>query len=125
MYEIESFHLLSENEKGSTYTIEERPTSDYLFASRKADATFGNHWHEGKSKTKNPEVLFLMSGKMKMWISDTDGSNEKEVDLEAPLKLKIYPLALHRFKAETDCMFLEMNSLDDHVADTLYPTSAD
>lgn len=125
MYVIESLNLLSENEKGSTYTIEERPTSDYLFASRKAGAEFGNHWHEGKSDTKNPEILFFLSGHMKMWISDTDGTNEEEVDLVAPLKLKIYPLALHRFKAETDCMFLELNSLEDHVADTFYPTSAD
>lgn len=83
---------------------------------------FGNHWHKGVSSTKNPEVLLFISGRMTMWVSDVDGGNKEEVDLRAPLKLKIYPHVLHSFKAETDCVFLEFNSLDEHVADTYYPT---
>lgn len=121
MYQIENLNLLSENDKGITYTFDERPTSGFLLASRKAGALFGNHWHKGDSETKNPEILLFISGEMTMWISETDGSNEKKVDLQAPLKLKIYPDALHRFEAVTDCTFLEFNSLEEHVADTYYP----
>lgn len=121
MYEIENLHLLSTTDKGSTYTVSERPTSEFLFATRKAGATFGNHWHRGDSETKNPEILLFISGEMTMWISEPNGSNEKRVDLQAPLKLKIYPNYLHRFEAVSDCIFLEFNSLDEHVADTYYP----
>lgn len=56
-----------------------------------------------------------------MWISDINGNNEERVELEAPLKLKMYPLVLHRFEALTDVVFLEFNSLDEHEADTKYP----
>lgn len=59
---------------------------------------------------------------MTMWVSDVDGGQKEEVDLHAPLKLKIYPNVLHSFRAETECVFLEFNSLDEHVADTYYPT---
>lgn len=120
-YVIEPLNKFSENEKGSTFTFEDRPTSSFLFATRKQGAQFGNHWHEGVSSTKDPELLLFISGEMEMWVSDTNGQNEERVNLKAPLKLKIYPHVLHRFEAVTDCIFLEFNSLDEHVADTKYP----
>lgn len=121
MYEVETLNLLSENDKGSTYTVTERSTSEYLLVYRKSGAEFGNHWHEGNSPSKNPEVLLFVGGSMTMWISEPDGGNEECVELNAPLKLKVFPGYLHRFKATSDCSFLEFNSLDEHIADTFYP----
>lgn len=124
MYEIFELNHLSTNENGSTFTVEERSTSKFLLAYRSAGAEFGNHWHTGTCPAKNPEILLFVSGKMTLWISDIHHKEEKKVDLQAPLKLAIYPNTLHRFKAETDCAFLEFNSLDEHISDTCYPDQA-
>lgn len=120
LIEIKAIEHLSTNEKGSTHQLMEIKHPGMLLASRKAGAEFGNHWHQGKSPSKNPEKLLLLSGRMKVWLKHLDSGQEEEHTLESQHVVYIFPRVLHRFKALEDCQFLEFNSLEAHVADTFY-----
>lgn len=120
-FKVEDLSLLGEDERGSTYELMTRPTGGFLFASRKKGAVSGNHWHEGKSASKNPEILFLISGEMKVDIKDLESGEEGVFEISGPVKVSVYPRALHTFTSLSDCSFLEFNSLAEHKADAHYP----
>ena len=121
MYELQEISHLSSNENGSTYALDAIKSEGYLLASRKAGSISGNHWHEGKSAAKNPESLLLISGSVKLNFKQIKTGESKARSVKAPQVIKIYPQVLHTLEAQTDIVFLEFNSLDEHKADTHYP----
>lgn len=122
-YKIEPLLPFSQNEKGLTYGLNERSTSEFLLAIREKGAVFGGHYHEGTAKEKDPEILWMLSGSMKMWGTSVEGSKKEECLIEAPCRVEIYPQFIHYFEALEKCIFIELNSLEQHIADTKYPTS--
>jgi hypothetical protein len=119
--EIQPIDLLSTNNRGATYTLSGGTVEGYLLAFRTKGSVSGNHWHEGKSKGKNPERLILVSGSFKLDVTDLDTGEEASHALVAPVEVKIYPRLLHTLTALEDSAFLECNSLEEHKADTYYP----
>jgi dTDP-4-dehydrorhamnose 3,5-epimerase-like enzyme len=85
-----------------------------------AGAVRGRHYHKGISITKNPEILIVLSGKV---IVNWRGLNETTVNSQfvpGPARIEIPAYTWHEFVAETECTFLELNSLSEHKADTFY-----
>lgn len=121
MYEIHEIRHLSSNESGSTYAMASIKSEGYLLASRKAGSISGNHWHTGKSAAKNPESLLLISGSVRLNFQHIETGEKAEIIVEAPRLIKIYPQVLHTLEAQTDIIFFEFNSLEEHKADTQYP----
>jgi len=115
--------LIGKNESGSTFELHTRPSSESLIGYRKKGSVFGNHWHEGKSKSKNPEVLVLITGKASVVLEHIDTNEQQILTLSAPDSLEIEPFWKHTFTALSDVSFLELNSLEEHKADTIYPAS--
>jgi hypothetical protein len=114
---------LSTNERGSTYQIFTRATEGFMLAFRKAGSVSGNHWHEGNSRGKNPEILLLVNGEAEIYARDLETAEELAEKLKAPALVEIDAGVLHKLNAITDCSFLEFNSLEEHKQDTLYPDS--
>ena len=112
---------IGKNDAGSTYELITRPTSAYLIGYRKEGATFGNHWHTGKSESKNPEVFILITGKVDIELNHVETGESKKMMIKAPFVLEIEPYWKHTLKAIQDISFLELNSLDEHQQDTNYP----
>jgi dTDP-4-dehydrorhamnose 3,5-epimerase-like enzyme len=111
---------LNTDERGyvAEYTHERMGKQLLIFS--KAGAVRGRHYHKGLSATKNPELLILLTGKMKLnWKKVGEEVMHEEVII-APAKIEVSANHWHEFIAETDCSFIEMNSIEEHAADTFY-----
>ncbi|MBI4440802.1 hypothetical protein HY639_01415 [Candidatus Woesearchaeota archaeon] len=113
------------DERGPTYEwcrgIPGRQISIYL---RKQGASFGAHFHTGSDPSKNPELFFLISGKMHCHFLDKRINESLECVVEGGTELLIVPLILHSMKALTDVVFVEyrVTEFDKSHTDT-YPAS--
>lgn len=92
----------------------------HLIVFSKAGAVRGRHYHKGISLTKNPEVLILFSGTCTVNWREANTNNTKTETIAAPARIEIPPYTWHELIAVTDCCFLELNSLSEHVADVFY-----
>lgn len=121
--EIKELDLLGEQEGNATYSTEINSYSKgRILAYRAKDSVSGNHWHEGKSAAKNPEILLVLKGNLKLeWTTELEADYENSQLLKAPVLIKIYPMVKHRITALEDLIFLEHNSIQEHREDTYYP----
>ena len=96
-------------------------TGQQLLVFTHAGKSRGRHYHKGLSSTKDPEVLFLFSGICRLnWKHLEQNAPIASVDIKAPARVEINPMEWHELVAITDCIFLELNSIDEHAADTFY-----
>lgn len=112
--------LISTNEHASTYRIPLHGCQEGLLGMRKAGAWFGGHYHKGAQPNKSPEKLVLLQGEVKIFLRDVHSLEESEHTLMGPQEIHIKPNVWHKLLAISDVLFLEMNSLEEHVADTYY-----
>ena len=119
--EIENLETVSQNDNGSTHTFSTLSRSGFILANRAKGTVSGNHYHEGKSAAKNPEILVLTQGRVLLEGKLLTGEPVFNQELEAPVLVKIYPKVIHTLTALTDIQFLEFNSLQEHKSDTQYP----
>lgn len=115
--------LINEKEGNATYTfLGYEPSQGRILAFREKGSISGNHWHEGISKSKNPEELLLVKGNLRLdWTTDLEGAYTESTRVQAPALIRIYPLVKHRIEALEDLCFVEFNSLEEHAKDTKYP----
>jgi hypothetical protein len=85
-----------------------------------AGAVRGRHYHKGISLTKNPEILILLSGKCTINWREVNTEKLHSQFVPGPARIEIPAYTWHEFVAETECTFMEMNSLSEHAADTFY-----
>jgi dTDP-4-dehydrorhamnose 3,5-epimerase-like enzyme len=97
----------------------ERKGNHLLIFSREGSVR-GRHYHKGISVTKNPEVLILLTGKMKVNWKIVGEEMLSSITVQAPAKLEIPPMVWHELIAESDSSIIEQNSIDEHAADTFY-----
>ena len=104
-------------------TIEkpERSGKAYLLGYRNKGVEFGNHYHRGKSNSKNPEVLWLISGEWELSVRNIKEGEFISTELKAPVRIEIHPNVIHKIYSITDSIFIEFNSLQEHIDDTQYP----
>jgi len=111
--------VIGQDERGTTAVIMLDRGASTLSIFRKQGTIFGNHYHEGKEQTKNPEKFYLLHGKLKFEYKLIDEKVWSELVVEQPSKIDIYPNVVHRVTALEDSYMLELNSLQEHVNDTL------
>lgn len=116
--QITPLDLVSDQKRGYTYEYFHERYGRHLICFRKAGSISGQHYHKGISLTKNPEILILASGTASLRWKPVQEAEMKETQIEAPAKIEIYPYIWHELIAITDCTFLELNSLSEHIADT-------
>ncbi|MBI1185148.1 hypothetical protein GC194_12810 [bacterium] len=112
--------LISANATAATHRIDLNQQTQGILGYRKAGTLFGGHYHEGKSSSKNPEKLTLVYGIMRMWAENIKSGEKETFLLRAPISVEIAAGIFHKLEAVSDVVFVEMNSLEDHAADTKY-----
>lgn len=110
----------STDDRGTVAEYYHERTGQHLIVFSKAGAIRGRHFHKGNSLSKNPEILILLSGTCTFNWRGVNTSELFSETVSAPAKIEVPPYVWHELVAVTDCSFLELNSLSEHIADTFY-----
>lgn len=108
------------DERGFTAEYFHGRLGTQLIVFRKAGTVSGRHYHKGISITKNPEIFILLSGTCIVNWREVNSSLLHSATVTGPVYMETPPYTWHEFVTETDCTFIEMNSLSEHAADTFY-----
>lgn len=108
------------DERGYTAEYEHSRHGQQLIVFRKAGTVSGKHYHKGISATKNPEIFLLLNGCCTVNWKHIDDATTQTANITGPTRLEIPPMIWHEVIANTDCTFIEMNSIDEHAADTFF-----
>lgn len=112
--------IKGQDDRGYTAEYLHDRCGDQLVVFRKAGTVSGRHYHKGISATKNPEIFILLNGTCTINWKHVEEEEIQSLQLHAPAKMEIPPMIWHEVIADTDCTFLELNSFDEHAADTFY-----
>lgn len=94
-------------------------TGDFMLCYRHAGSSSGQHYHEGHSDNKNPEVMYLFSGKAELHWCPLGGNEIAVTEINAPARVEVPVMVWHQLIAVTDCCFIELNSMDDVRKDSV------
>jgi hypothetical protein len=108
------------DERGYTAEFLQDRIGKQLIVFRKAGTISGRHYHKGLSATKNPEILILMHGTCTFNHRHIDEEQVHSAQYTGPVHFEIPPLVWHELLADTDCTFIELNSIEEHASDTFY-----
>lgn len=111
--------LLGKDDRGMTLTLPNDRSGDYLLCYRKGGSISGRHYHTGKSAGKNPEIFYLLSGKIYFRWREIEDTQLNEAVVEAPARVEVPAKLWHELEAISDCSFLEMNSPEEGNRDTI------
>ena len=133
MFESKLIEIISWSEflpgdlRGPSYNLEFDNKRFFNIAKRKTGSVSGKHYHKGKSRSKNPEFLFIIEGKFRLSLMDINSKEKEEFTLEGPLLLRIPPYIYHELHALTDLYFIDFNEEDLDVVkdDTVWPEMKD
>lgn len=117
---IEQIALTGSDDRGFTAEYLHERTGMQLALFRKAGSISGRHYHKGQSATKAPEILLVLHGTLLLNWKHIDEADIQSETIEAPAKITIPPYIWHELIPQTDCVMLEMNSIEEHKADTFY-----
>lgn len=120
MITITPLDKIGSDERGYTYEYFHERYGRHLICFRKAESVSGRHYHKGLSLTKNPEIIILLHGKLMLNYRNVNDKGVIGMEVEGPVKIEIPTYVWHEFVSITDCVFLELNSLSEHEADTFY-----
>lgn len=121
---ISSLEMIGENQRGVTYSGKADGRNDFLVIRRHANTLNGCHFHKGKAKDKDPEVLYMMEGEAKLYCYDFLNGEEGNFTIKSFSRVEIFPYVWHELNALTDILFLEMNGLEAHKQDTFFETDS-
>lgn len=111
--------LKGEDDRGRNYEWETFRTGTFLLCYRHAGSSSGQHYHSGNSDYKNPEIMYLLSGKVEIhWCPIEETALRTEV-VEAPARVEIPIRIWHQLIAVTDCSFMELNTMEDVRIDSI------
>ena len=119
MVSVTPLALIGKDERGANYIWESQRTGDFIMCLRKAGSSSGQHYHEGKSDYKNPEILYVLSGSAELHWCPLGEKEIRLVTIEAPARVEVAINVWHQLIAVTDCTFIELNSLEDVQRDSV------
>lgn len=120
MINITVLDKIGSDDRGYTYEYFHERYGRHLICFRKKGSISGRHFHKGQSLTKDPEIIILCSGTMVLNWRENGSSQIVTRIVEGPAKIEIPTYIWHEIVAESDCTFIELNSLSEHQADTFY-----
>lgn len=119
MIKITPLVLMGADDRGSGYFWDCNRTGNFVVCYRNAGSSSGQHYHEGKRDNKNPEIMYLFTGKAAIHWCAKDGDTITVSEVTAPARVEIPINIWHQLIAITDCCFIEMNSLEDVQQDSV------
>jgi len=120
MVKITPIAILGTDERGYTAEYLHERMGGHLIVFRKAGSISGRHYHKGLSATKDPEIFIIFNGSCTVNWKDINETEIHTAEVSGPVKLEISPNTWHEIIGTTDCTALELNSLEEHKADTFY-----
>lgn len=116
---ITPLELRGEDERGRNYDWQTFRTGTFILCYRNAGSTSGQHYHEGNADYKNPEIMYLLSGKAALHWCPLGETQLRTDIIEAPARVEVPIRIWHELEALTDCSFIELNTLDDVKVDSI------
>ncbi len=110
LIKIEKISPLKDDERGPAYGFSTRESSYFIVLYRKQGTTSGDHYHKGTSKSKSPEIFYLVKGKAEVYIRDIKTGKEETHIIEEKTKLEVPANLYHSVKAITDIILLELDT---------------
>ena len=115
---ITPLDLKAMDERGALHYFSTERTGEFLVVYRNAGAISGQHYHKGNSNYKNPEDLILVQGEMILKWKDLQSDEMGEELVKAPSRVLLPAGIWHQTTAQTNIVFIELNSLKDGSEDT-------
>jgi hypothetical protein len=115
---VTDLEQVGSDERGYTYEYFHERYGRHLIVFRRAGSISGRHYHKGISMNKNPEIIMLCHGCIRLNWRKPNNPNTETLIIEGPKKIEIPAFTWHELIAETDCCFIELNSVSEHESDT-------
>jgi len=116
--EITKIDLKAVDERGALHYFSTDRSGEFLLVYRNKGSISGQHYHKGISANKNPEDMLLVQGSLLLQWKEIEGTEIGEVEVVAPARVLIPAGIWHQVTAQTDIVFIELNSLADGSEDT-------
>jgi hypothetical protein len=116
--EITKIDLKAVDERGALHYFSTDRSGEFLLVYRNKGSISGQHYHKGISANKNPEDMLLVQGSLLLQWKEIEGTENGEVEVIAPARVLIPAGIWHQTTAQTDIVFIELNSLADGSEDT-------
>ena len=126
--EITKIDVKAVDERGALHYFSTDRSGEFLLVYRNKGSISGQHYHKGGSANKNPEDMLLVQGSLILHWKEMEGFKNNgienaelesgEVEVIAPARVLIPAGIWHQVTAQTDIVFIELNSLADGSEDT-------
>jgi len=116
--EITKIDVKALDERGALHYFSTDRSGEFLLVYRNKGSISGQHYHKGISANKNPEDMLLVQGSLLLQWKEIEGTENGEVEVIAPARVLIPAGIWHQTTAQTDIVFIELNSLADGSEDT-------
>ena len=116
--EITKIDVKAVDERGALHYFSTDRSGEFLLVYRNKGSISGQHYHKGNSAYKNPEDMLLVQGSLLLQWKEIEGTENGEVEVVAPARVLIPAGIWHQVTAQTDIVFIELNSLADGSEDT-------
>jgi hypothetical protein len=116
--EITKIDVKAVDERGALHYFSTDRSGEFLLVYRNKGSISGQHYHKGISANKNPEDMLLVQGSLLLQWKEIEGTENGEVEVIAPARVLIPAGIWHQTTAQTDIVFIELNSLADGSEDT-------
>lgn len=83
---------------------------EILVVRRKKGAVSGQHYHKGTDPSRNPEIHYVISGKLKLIVKDLSTGRSESHIIRLNTELRIGPNIYHKMEFLEDTVFLELHS---------------
>ena len=106
--------------RGTTHSyISTRKFKELLILKRKKGAVSGNHYHTGKDPTRNPEIQYVISGKIKLTVKNLNTNDTEDHIITDNTELRIAPMIFHRMEMLEDTIFVEFHTKESPYTDVV------
>lgn len=120
LVKIEKVEPSAEHERGSEHGFSARESKHFTVLHRKKGSVSGNHYHKGETKSKNPEIFYLVSGEFELLVKNLETGEEETHTIKENTKVEIPAGVFHKVTALTDITFLELSvDKEDFEGDTV------
>lgn len=100
-----------EDERGNTFGyIAKKKIKEILIVRRKKGTYSGNHYHTGSDPTRNPEIQYIISGRLNFIAKNLDTNEEESHILGTDTEIRIHPRVFHRLEMLEDTIFAEFHT---------------
>lgn len=120
--QIKKIKISKKDKWGEVSEFQNLKTKNLVLVDRIKGSISGEHYHKGKIKMKNPEVVVLCKGKAELYVKNIKTSEKCRKIIIAPSIIKIAPFLYHSARALSNIVLLEFNSLKEHKKDTIKRT---